>query len=210
MLDGLRTLIGMPPRTPGCMPEELVEELVDDPSLFLTDLPWSAITTSLGDPATHRRRPLAGPSSPRYLPASTPRARGPCPSAASSWLYLDFDGHMTTGDGWRQQVSVPIWSRLPSVSAIMKVRISAMPCSTRSGDGCARTTCRSTSTSPPSTRGVEASARPGRPDQLYGQRIVITPTNWVRDGPSASLSFDVFDVVRPLGVRLHRGHAATR
>jgi hypothetical protein len=174
----------------GMDPDELVEELTDDSSMFVTG---DAMVGYL-DAAPHVDE-LTGTDAPTVAPLSAPAGvdvfdLSSQPSSGKV-LYLDVDGHTTTDDYWNslaqfQANAAPyvnprsmtagerdalyeIWQRVAEDYSAFDVNV--------------------TTRDP----GVEALRKTWPGDQNYGQRMVISPTNWIGGGTLGVALLDVFD-----------------
>jgi hypothetical protein len=159
--------------------DELINELRDDASLFLTDA---------GDLGYADAFPLDGADTAAGRPAALPlgvdaSALSSRPSS-SRVIYLDFDGHVTVDAGWQsvgapspinsapfdldgapgsfsageQAVMLEVWQRVSEDYAPFDVDVTTID------------------------PGVEALRRSGPSDADYGQRVVISPSNFVASG----------------------------
>ena len=96
-------------------------------------------------------------------------------------IYLDFDGHTTSGTAWSGGATI--------VSAALHHRRrlppSARPnssASSTSGSASPRTSSRTASTSRRRTRAWRRCGNSGTGDIEWGQRVVVSPTNWYNTG----------------------------
>ena len=158
----------------GVAPDELVDELVDDPSLFLTadgslgyaealPLTDGVFASSLQSVALGTNVFALGskPTSPRVI-------------------YLDFDGHVASDPAWTSLgapptiVSAPFdIDGVPGFSATEQALI--LEVWQRVSEDYLPFDVNVTTVDP----GVEALRKTGPTDAAYGQRMVISPTNWV-------------------------------
>ena len=167
----------------GMEPDELVDELRDDSSLFLTDTGELGYADAL---------PLDAAEPSAYEPIALPlgvdaSALSSTPSS-SLVIYLDFDGHSTNDPYWgviesapfdldgapgsfsatEQAVIAEVWQRVSEDFAPFDVNVTTID------------------------PGVEALRRTSSSDARYGQRMVITPTNFVGAGVLGVALVDVF------------------
>jgi hypothetical protein len=171
-------------------PAELVGELIDDPTMFVTvdgmvgfAEPVS-LTPADGGADALTVTPGAGSTVDVFSLQSRP--------SAGRVLYLDFDGHTTTGDYWNDQLGNPsivsapfatpstvtgaqrdeiyeIWQRVSEDYLPFDINVT---------------------TRDPGTDGLR---RTSATDSSYGQRMVITPSNWVGPGTLGIALLNVFD-----------------
>lgn len=172
----------------GMEPDELLEELVHDPSMFVAPDAMVGYIDRL--PASGLES--IGPSSSSQLSAPADVDVFDLHSRPSSGkvIYLDVDGHTTTDAFWNSiaqfepnaapYVSPPgtagqrdaiyeIWSRVAEDYLPFDVNV--------------------TTRDP----GVEGLRRSTPADQNYGQRVVISPTDWLGPGTLGIALLDVFD-----------------
>jgi len=167
--------------------DELVEEFVDDPSLFLTDTGLLGYVEAL---------PLAAaPSSPSVaLPLTGNVFALDSKPASSRTVVLDFDGHTTNDAGWASVgVSQPLVSApfdidgAPGFSATEQAVIFEVW--QRVSEDYLPFDVNVTTIDP----GVEALRKTGPTDAAYGQRMVISPTNFVGSGVLGVALLNSFD-----------------
>ena len=173
-------------------PEELVAELLDDPSLFLAGdgslgyadaRPLDAVAPGGGQPAA-----LA-----LGVDAFQLRSR-PTSSLAN---YLDFDGHVTNDAAWQfsgypspiESASFDLDGSPSSFSAAERAAI--VEIWQRVSEDFAPFDVNVTTADP----GVEALRRTSSNDSTYGQRIVVSPTNFVGATTLGIALVGVFDAV---------------
>jgi hypothetical protein len=171
----------------GLEPEELREELLEDSSMFLTGTGF----VGYADTADWSPAPPAAALSVAALPANVFDLHSR--STSSRVIYLDFDGHSATDPAWASIgypsiVSVPfdidgiptsfsaaeqtliyeVWQRVAEDYRPFDVNI--------------------TTRDP----GVEGIRRTSSVDAAYGQRVVITPSNFAGAGVIGVALLDVF------------------
>jgi hypothetical protein len=158
----------------GVAPGELVDELVDDSSLFLTD------DGTLGYAEALPLTDVGVSSSLLSVPLGTNVfALGSKPMSPRV-IYLDFDGHVATDPAWTSVGAPPRIASapfdidgVPGFSATEQALIFEVW--QRVSEDYLPFDVNVTTVDP----GVEALRKTGPTDAAYGQRMVITPTNWV-------------------------------
>jgi len=176
----------------GMEPDELVEELIEDPTMFVTadamvgyaEVAPPAEQLSGTDVLT--RAALTAPPGDVFNLNSRP--------SSGKVIYLDVDGHVTTGDFWNSPsvagvdpiVSAPYVDR-SSVSASQRDDIYEIW--QRVSEDFLPFDVNVTTRDP----GVDGLRNTGANDQNYGRRMVISPSNWVGAGTLGIALLDVFD-----------------
>jgi hypothetical protein len=172
----------------GMEPAELLEELVHDPSMFVASDGRVGYVDRLSSSELGGSRPssealLTVPNDVDVFDLSSRPSSGKV-------IFLDVDGHTTTDDFWtkiaqfepdaapyvippgtaaQRDAIYEIWSRVAEDYLPFDVNV--------------------TTRDP----GVEGLRRSSPSDQNYGQRIVISPTNWLGPGTLGIALLDVFD-----------------
>ncbi len=174
----------------GMEPAALVEELLDDPSMFVTgDADVGYVDAApTGDLAGDVTPSVATLSAPAGVDVFNLNSR----PTSQRVIYLDIDGHTTVGDYWNtdrgisSMVSVPyvspatmtaaqrdeiyeIWQRVSEDYLPFDVNVT---------------------TRDPGTDGLR---KTWASDQAYGQRMVISPTQWYAAGTLGIALLNVFD-----------------
>ena len=177
----------------GMEPDELVEELIEDPTMFVTA---QAMVGYLEEAPTSEE--LAGSESLTAAPLGAPAGvdvfnLSSRPSSGKV-IYLDLDGHTTTGDFWNS----PELTGIPSLYSAPYVNPATATDAQR--DAVYEIWRRvaedylpfdvNVTTRDPGPAGLRKTS-PG--DQSYGQRMVITPTNWIGSGTLGVALLFVFD-----------------
>jgi hypothetical protein len=172
----------------GMDPDELLEELVHDPSMFVA--PDARVgyvdrlsVSELGSTAAASGALLTAPADVDVFDLSSRPSSGKV-------IFLDVDGHTTTDDFWtsiapfepnaapyvippgttaQRDAIYEIWSRVAEDYLPFDVNV--------------------TTRDP----GVDGLRKSSPSDQDYGQRIVISPTNWLGPGTLGIALLDVFD-----------------
>jgi hypothetical protein len=171
----------------GLPPHELVDELLDDPSLFLS---------SAGDLGYVEAMPLVAPSGPERLslPSGVNVAALNSKPTSSRTLFLDFDGHVSTDAAW-SAVGAPLTNTsapfdvdgIPGFSAHEQAIIFEVW--QRVSEDYLPFDVNVTTIDP----GVEALRKRGPTDAFFGQRMVITPSNFVSPGTLGVALLGTFD-----------------
>jgi hypothetical protein len=172
-------------------PAELVEHLAEDPTMFVTadgmvgyaePAPLAAELT--GEPDALTVAPGEASTVDVFSLQSRPSSR--------KVIYLDFDGHTTVGDYWNDQlrspslVSAPYATPATVTSAQRDVIYEIWQ---RVAEDYLPFDVNVTTRDP----GVEGLRRTSAADTAYGQRMVISPTNWVGSGTLGIAMLSVFD-----------------
>lgn len=172
-------------------PEELLEELAEDPTMFVTvdgmvgyaePEPLAAELT--GEPDALSVTPGAALTVDVFSLQSRPTAR--------KVIYLDFDGHTTVGDYWNDQVRSPSLVSAPyatPATVTSAQRDVIYEIWQRVAEDYLPFDVNVTTRDP----GVEGLRRTSAADTAYGQRMVISPTNWVGSGTLGIALLSVFD-----------------
>ena len=172
----------------GVAPDELIDELVDDPSLFLTDDGTLGYAEAL--PPTDTVLPSALTTVPLGANVFALESRPTSPRV----IYLDFDGHVSSDSGWasvgapatitsapfdldgvpgfspaEQALIFEVWQRVSEDYLPFDVNVTTVD------------------------PGVEALRKTSSTDRSYGQRMVISPTNWVGVNTLGIALLDSFD-----------------
>ena len=155
----------------GFEPTDLVEELIDDPSLFLTD---GGLLGYVDSQPLQADVAQASALTTQAVPADV-FALSSRPTA-SRVIYLDFNGHVTND---------PAWGPSPIVSSAFDLDGSPDTFSSAERAAIFEIWQRVTEDYAPfdvnvttADPGVEALRRTGTIDVTFGQRVVISPTNW--------------------------------
>lgn len=145
----------------GFEPGELTDELLNDPTMFVTEAGFVGYADTLEGPsvADDASRPTTEPPGDVFALESRP--------ASGRLIYLDFDGHTTTDWAWRASAESPIVSAPSGVSDAMAYEIWQ-----RVSEDFLPFDVNVTTTDP----GVEALRKGGPDDRDYGVRVVISPT----------------------------------
>ena len=155
----------------GLEPTDLVEELIDDPSLFLTDHGQLGYVDALTLPANvEQPSELTTQAVPADVFALNSRP------TASRVIYLDFNGHVTNDPAWGSSTIVSSGFDLdgsPSTFSTAE-RAAIFEIWQRVTEDYLPFDVNVTTADP----GVEALRRTGTLDATFGQRVVIGPTNW--------------------------------
>jgi hypothetical protein len=175
----------------GLEAEELVEELTEDPTLFVTvegmvgyAEPAPLATESTGGVDALTVAPGAASTIDVFALESRPQAR--------KVLYLDFDGHTTVGDYWNDQLETPSLVSAPyatPTTVTTEQRDAIYEIWQRVSEDYLPFDINVTTRNP----GVEGLRRTSAADTAYGQRVVISPTNWVGSGTLGVALLSVFD-----------------
>ena len=172
----------------GVAPDELIDELVDDPSLFLTDDGTLGYAEAL--PPTATVFPEALTSVPLDVNVFALESRPTSPRV----IYLDFDGHLSTDAAWAAAGAPPIIASVPfdidgtpGFSPAEQALIFEVW--QRVSEDYLPFDVNVTTVDP----GVEALRRTGPTDASYGQRMVISPSNWVGVNTLGIALLDSFD-----------------
>ena len=191
----------------GVAPDELIDELVDDPSLFLTGDGSLGYAEAL--PPTDTVVPSALTTVPLAANVFALESRPTSPRV----IYLDFDGHVSSDPGWasvgapatitsapfdidgvpgfseaEQAVIFEVWQRVSEDFVPFDVNVTTVD------------------------PGVEALSKTTSTDGSYGQRMVITPSNWVGSTTLGVALLDSFDdpVDRPAYVFTSSGASSAK
>ena len=172
----------------GVAPGQLIDELVDDPSLFLTD------DGSLGYAEAMPLTDTVQASSLTSVPLGVNVfALGSKPTSPRV-IYLDFDGHLSTDAAWAAAGAPPIIASAPfdvdgtpGFSPAEQALIFEVW--QRVSEDYLPFDVNVTTVDP----GVEALRRTGPTDTSYGQRVVISPSNWVGVNTLGIALLDSFD-----------------
>lgn len=174
----------------GLASDALAEQLIDDPAMFLTDGGMLGYADALPSDVS----PQASSSQLVSAPPVDVTALNSRPSS-SRVIYLDFDGHTTADSAWVAAGGAPssidsapfdldgrcgyseselatiyeVWQRVAEDYLPFDVNVT---------------------TSDP---GVEGLRKTTPSDQAYGQRMVISPTNWAGSGVLGIALLGVFD-----------------
>jgi hypothetical protein len=170
----------------GVEPEILADAFEDDPGLFLTD------SGDVGYVEAAPPASLVDGRAPMALPLGVDVARLSSRPGSSRTLLLDFDGHLTADPVWTSLGAPAIINSAPSGASPetifevwQRVREDYLPFDVN------------VTTLDP---GLAAMRRSGPNDGEYGQRIVISPTNFAGAGTLGVAivgSFDDVDADRP-------------
>ena len=173
----------------GMEPEELVEELVEDPTMFVTA---DAMVGYLDVAPTSAELTEAAPLVAALAGVDVFNLNSR--PTSGKVLYLDVNGHATTGDYWNS----PVVTGIASIVSAPYVNAATVSAAQRneiyeiwqrvSEDY--RPFDVNVTTSDPSVDGLRKTSAG---DQSYGQRMVITPSNWVGAGTLGIALLDVFD-----------------
>ena len=170
----------------GMEPEELVEELLADSSLFVTaDAMVGYLDTAPIADLTGTEGPVTAPlTAPAGVDVFNLNSR---PSSGKVIL-LDVDGHVTTDSFWN---SVAAFDRnaAPYVIDAAAQRDAIYEIWQRVSEDYLPFDVNVTTRDP----GVEGLRKTSSNDQKYGQRMVISPTSWVGAGTLGIALLDVFD-----------------
>ena len=155
----------------GFEPTELVEELIDDPSLFLTDIGQLGYVDALTSPAgVGQVAELTTQAIPADVFALNSRP------TASRVIYLDFNGHVTNDRAWGTSTIVSSEFDLDGSPGIFTTaeRAAIFEIWQRVTEDYLPFDVNVTTADP----GVEDLRRTSTVDTTFGQRVVISPTNW--------------------------------
>ena len=170
----------------GMEPDELVAELLDDSSLFVTadamvgyqdEAPAAALTD--GESLT-----AASLSAPAGIDVFNLNSR---PSSGKV-IFLDVDGHVTTDPYWTRRPNFQA-NAAPYVVDAAAQRDAIYEIWQRVSEDYLPFDVNVTTRDP----GLEGLRKTWSADQSYGQRMVISPTNWVGAGTLGIALLDVFD-----------------
>ena len=173
----------------GLEPEELKSELLEDPAMFVTGSGFVGYADTLEAPAVEAAEPLTAAALPANVFALDSRP------TASRVLYLDFDGHVADDPAWGSVgyagtiVSAPfdLDGSPSSFSATERARI--FEAWQRTAEDYRPFDVNVTTRDP----GVEALRRTSAFDAAYGQRMVITPSNFTTASVIGVALLDVYD-----------------
>jgi hypothetical protein len=171
---------------------ELVEELVKDPTMFVTGqamvgyLDVAPTTAELTAANVAASAPLTAPADVDVFNLNSRPSSGKV-------IYLDVDGHTTTGDYWNSDTGIdPIVSAayVNPAAASAAQRDAVYEIWQRVSEDYLPFDVNVTTRNP----GVDGLRKTSDADQKYGQRMVITPSDgWVDDGTLGIALVDVFD-----------------
>jgi Metallo-peptidase family M12 len=150
---------------------ELVEELIDDPSLFLTDIGQLGYVDALTSQVDGGQvAALTTQAVPADVFALNSRP------TASRVIYLDFNGHVTNDRSWGTSTIVSSEFDLDGTPGTFTTaeRAAIFEIWQRVTEDYLPFDVNVTTADP----GVEALRRTGTIDTTFGQRVVISPTNW--------------------------------
>ena len=161
--------------------DELVAELRSDESLFVTadglvgyEERMSALdSAALDEPATPSAELTAAEA---FALNSRPESR--------KVLFLDFDGHVTPAGGWNDGASISSEAYASRTSATPAQRAAIHEIWQRVAEDYLPFDINVTTQDP----GVEGLRKTSDADQAFGQRMVITPTNWTGDANTLGIA----------------------
>jgi len=172
----------------GVEPDELIAELGDDPSLFLTDDGTLGYADAL--PLTDAVVSSSLTSPPSGVDVFALESKPTSPRV----IYLDFDGHVSTDAAWAGVGAPAIIESSPfdmdgNPGFSSTERALIFEVWQRVSEDYVPFDVNVTTRDP----GVEALRKRGSNDASYGQRMVITPSNWVSAGTLGIALLDSFD-----------------
>ncbi len=170
----------------GMEPEELVAELLDDPALFVTGdamvgyLDEAPTSDGLSGPEPLATAPLTAPAGIDVFGLESRPTSGKV-------IYLDVDGHETQDPYWNsvpsfEPTAAPYATGAAQRDAIYEIWL-------RVSEDYLPFDVNVTTRDP----GVDGLRKTSPNDQNYGQRMVISPTNWAGGGTLGIALLDVFD-----------------
>jgi hypothetical protein len=173
----------------GMASNELTEQLIDDPAMFLTDGGMLGYADALPGDVT----PAAVSAELTVPPGVDVTALSSRPSS-SRVIYLDFDGQTTSDSAWVSAGAPSIIDSAPfdldGVCGLSANELAVIyEVWQRVAEDYLPFDVNVTTIDP----GVEGLRRTSASDQAYGQRMVISPTNWAGSGVLGIALLGVFD-----------------